>query len=165
MNKPLLYTLAIAAIAFTQSHLSIGSLQWQQAAKLDASRLAFYYSRKFAAFGLFPVERKRIEYKGLYRFFERCKGSDDGNSCLASYRHFDNGGAAGFGLAAARNPECPAAPFARALRRAVHLAQKNPHGADLGEAVILRRSAVFPKPGPCPGSAQQSNPKAPHRRF
>ena len=28
MNKPLLYTLAIAAIAFTQSRLSIGSLQW-----------------------------------------------------------------------------------------------------------------------------------------
>ena len=93
--------LVVRQIIPAQSCLSIGSLQWQQAAKLDASRLAFYYSRKFAASGLFPVERKRIEYKGLYRFFERCKGSNDGNSCLASYRHFDNGGAAGFGLAAA----------------------------------------------------------------
>ena len=139
-----------------QSRLSIGSLQWQQAAKLDASRLAFYCSRKFAAFGLFPVERKRIEYKGLYRFFECCKGSNDGNSCLASYRHFDNGGAAGFGLAAARNPECPAAPFARALRRAAHLAQKNPHGADFGVRIsddscpIRRCSQWRPEPRPSP---------------
>lgn len=115
----------------------------QKTASIEASNFAacLLLLPKVCRFRGFPVERKRIEYKGLYRFFERCKGSNDGS------------------------PECPAAPLARALRRAAHLAQKNPRGANFGKAVILRRSAVFPKPAPCPGSARRSSPKAPRRRF